>query len=469
MKKILYIALLLSFALPMQAQTNVRFNPRRSGTVFPLRRHVLENQNDRLQRTVDSLEIIIDSLNRATRLAEEMLVEEEPAPEKPSFLNGFNQAEHDSLMTEWFNNSKALDYDAIHDFDMDSVRFTSNVSDEEMMRRLSAMNAYITLPFNETVKNYMILYSEKMKSSMERVMGLSEYYFPIIEETLARYNLPLELKYMAIIESMLNPTATSRAGAKGMWQFMYNTAKGYGLHIDSFIDERLDAEKSIDAAARYLRDAYKAFGDWSLAISSYNCGAGNVSKAIRRAGKSDFWSIYDYLPRETRGYMPAFVGAMYAFTYYREYGITPRNAGMPPQTDTFEIRKKLHFAQISDVVGVPMEDIRNLNPQYMHEIIPGNEDDACILRLPYSWTGAFMEADQDSLYLHRRSELMSDEVLKAATAHKTQTSRTAYKVKSGDSLGKIAQRYHTSVANLKKWNNLRSDTIRIGQTLYINK
>lgn len=460
---------MLLTVLPLGAQN---FNMRGAFGRLPVKRQLLEDQNRRLNRTIDSLKVVIDSL-KSVEIAEDaaILALLDAGSDNQDRRGEFNLAEHDSLMTEWYKNSKAIDYDSVHDYDMDSVRFSSDVSDEEMMRRLAAMNAYITLPFNETVKNYMILYSEKMKSRMGRVLGLSEYYFPIIESALARYELPQELEYMAIIESMLNPTATSRAGARGMWQFMYNTAKGYGLQIDSFIDERLDVEKAIDAAARYLRDAYSVFGDWSLAISSYNCGAGNVSKAIRRAGKSDFWSIYDYLPRETRGYMPAFVGAMYAMTYYREYGIEPQEVGMPPQVDTFEIRKKLHFRQINEVVGIPMEDIQNLNPQYLHEIIPGSPTQACVLKLPFNWTGPFMEADQDSLYLHRKDQLLSDEVLKASASTRSAGSqtRTSYKVKSGDSLGKIAQRYHTSVANLKKWNNLRSDTIRIGQVLYIYK
>ena len=198
-------------------------------------------------------------------------------------------------------------------YNMNTVHFTSNVPDEVMIQRLKDMNAFIDLPYNETVKNWMILYSEKMPSRMSQLLGLSEYYMPIFEKTFLHYGLPEELKYLAIIESALNPVAVSRAGATGMWQFMYFTAKNYGLEINSFVDERRDPYKSADAAARYLRDAYSLFGDWSLAISSYNCGAGNVNKAIKRAGGSkEFWDIYPYLPAETRGYVPAMVGAMYA-------------------------------------------------------------------------------------------------------------------------------------------------------------
>jgi len=371
---------------------------------------------------------------------------------------------------------------------MDSVRFTSNVSDAEMMRRLSAMNSFITLPYNDVVKNYIILYSERMPSKMGRVLGLSTYYFPIFEDILLRYGLPQELKYMAIIESMLNPVATSRAGARGIWQFMYQTGVGYGLEINSFVDERLDVEKAVEAAARYLRDAYRTFGDWALAISSYNCGAGNVSKAIRRAdGKRDFWSIYPYLPKETRGYVPAFVGAMYAMTYYREYGIVPQPMGMPVQTDTFLIRRNLHFDQIEAVVGVPKEDLQNLNPQYVNDIIPGNNH-PYVLKLPYTWTSSFLEANRDSLYAFKADSLLSGKVLAEQSSGKSsggkssgkssstgksssssQQQRIAHKVKSGDYLGKIASRYGVTVNQIKSWNKLKSNNIQIGQTLYIYK
>ena len=308
-----------------------------------------------------------------------------------------------------------------------------------------------------------------MPSRMGRVLGLSNYYFPIFEDILNRYDLPEELKYMAVVESMLNPTATSHAGAKGIWQFIYSTAKSYGLEINSYVDERMDVEKSMDAAARYLRDAYRIFGDWALAISSYNCGAGNVSKAIRRAGGiKDYWSIYRYLPRETRGYVPAFVGAMYAMTYSKEYGIVPQNVGMPVQTDTFEIKKNLHFAQINGKIGVPMEDLRQLNPQYFNDIIPGSNH-SYILKIPVSWTKTFMDTPIDSIYAFKSDSLLSQKIVKDVKRAGTQSSqqRISYKVKSGDYLGRIASRYKVSVNQLKKWNNLRSSNIRVGQILYI--
>mgnify|MGYP005752850779 FL=1 len=462
---IIILAGLMLAPLTMRAQSISDFFKRPS-------RKALQTENSTLKASLDSLQALVDSLEERRYIEDNELravIEGNSAGEAEDSLE-YTAEVSDSLLHLWYKNSFAGDSDSVSEFDMDSVRFSSNVPDQEMIDRLNAMNSFITLPFNDNVKNYIILYSEKMPSRMSRVMGLSNYYFPMFEDILNRYGLPLELKYMSVIESMLNPVATSRAGARGIWQFMYSTARNYGLEINSFVDERLDVEKAMDAAARYLRDAYKIFGDWPLAISSYNCGAGNVSKAIRRAGGSrDFWSIYPYLPRETRGYVPAFVGAMYAMTYHKEYGIVPQNVGMPAQTDTFEIHKNLHFVQINSVIGVPMDALKNLNPQYVHEIIPGNSK-SYVLKLPYTWTNAFLEADRDSLYSFKADSLLSQKVLKDVQRSGSRApgqQRIAYKVKSGDYLGRIASRYGVSVNQIKKWNNLKSANIRAGQTLYI--
>lgn len=463
MNKTISIAILLLSltVLPASAQ-------RLNGIFKRPTRKVLQTENDQLKSSLDSLQMLVDSLEQRRYLEESELLAMLEGNEPEEQIE-YTPEVTDSLLQLWYRNSFSGDFDTVNEYDMDSVSFKSNISDEEMIRRLNAMNSFISLPFNDNVKNRIILYSERMPGKMGRVMGLSTYYFPLFEEVFSKYGLPLELKYMAVIESMLNPVATSRAGAKGIWQFMYPTARSYGLEINSFVDERLDVEKSVDAAARYLRDAYKIFGDWALAISSYNCGAGNVSKAIRRAGgKRDFWSIYPYLPRETRGYVPAFVAAMYAMTYYKEYGIVPQNVGMPVQTDTFEIRRNLHFDQISHVVGISNEDLGNLNPQYIHGIIPGNNH-AYVLKIPYNWSGAFIEADKDSLYSFKADSLMGQKVLKdiGNSARPAASGRIAYKVKSGDYLGRIASKYHVTVNQIKAWNNLKSSNIRAGQTLYI--
>lgn len=352
-------------------------------------------------------------------------------------------------------------------YDMEVERFTSAVSDEEFVRRLRNMNSFIPLSYNDIVKNYCILYSERQKSLMEEVIGQCEFYWPIFNDIFSYYGLPLELRALAIIESRLRPTATSRMGAKGPWQFMYRTARGYGLRIDSWMDERMDPVRSTIAAARYLKNAYEILGDWQLAIASYNCGLGNVNKAINRSGgKRDFWDIYPYLPRETRGYLPAFEGALYTLHYYKEYGIVPKKAAIAVPVDTFHIKKQLHFEQIAAVVGVPKETVAQLNPQYLHEIVPGQEY-PCILRLPMKFSNAFIEAG-DSLYTYDTTRLFNPVTIKKIKEGGSGNA-IVYKVKSGDVLGKIARRYGVSVAQIKKWNHLKSDNIRIGQKLTIYK
>lgn len=422
---------------------------------FPNRK--LQKENEQLRACVDSLRNVIEQL-RMTCEQEELVSEENPTVEYTAELT-------DSLIGEWYQNTRIDDYAFDESMTLDSLRFTSNIPDSIIIKRLEAINSYIQVPYNNTVRNYIILYSEKMPTAMGRVLGESKYYMPIFEETFARYHMPLELKYMAIIESMLNPTAESRVGARGMWQFMYQTGRQYGLKINSFTDDRLDVEKAVDAAARYLSDAYQIFGDWNLAISSYNCGIGNVNKAIRRAGRRDFWSIYPYLPRETRGYVPAFVGAMYAMNYYREYGIVPQIPSTPVAVDTFMVTRNLHFKQINEVVGIPVEDLSRLNPQYVHQIIPGSEG-PCVLKIPYTWSNAFMDVNPDSLYKHKADTLLSPQIIKNIQASGSET-RIAYKVKSGDYLGRIATRYHVTVNQLMKWNHLRSTNLRVGQVLYI--
>ena len=424
-----------------------------------------QNGTDALRARIDSLQAVLDSPNA-------LLPREAPPP---ASSDGYSQAEKDSLYDLWCASLRVTDYEVPEN--IDSAHFASRVSDEVLMARLKAMNPVFALPFNETVKNYMIVYAEKRPKSMARVLGLSPYLMPMLEEAFSRYDLPLELKYMSIIESMMNPLAVSRAGAKGMWQFMYKTAKVYGLNITSFVDERLDVSKSTDAAARYLRDAYRVLGDWPLAISSYNCGMGNVQKAIRRAGSRDFWSVYPYLPAETRGYVPAFVGAYYAMTYAKDYGLAPADVGMPAQVDTFHIRKNLHFKQIEEVAGIPEDELRLLNPQYIRDIIPGSEG-PCVLNLPYSRSAAFIAAHPDSLYAHRAAELLSEQILKGEdtpvvthTSYRrgatTSSSYSIYVVKSGDTLTRIASKYPGMTARrLMEYNKIGS-MIKVGQKIKI--
>ena len=432
----------------------------------PKSRKELARENARMREVLDSL---ISELENVRSKAVHHIPEQ--ADEGGLAIEGLLPEDYtldvtDSLLSLWYVHKSMLKGDTVS-FNMDSVHFRSSVTDKEYLQRLADMNSFITLPFNETVRNYIILYSEKMPTKMSSMLALSQYYFPIFEEIFDRYGLPKELKYMAVIESAFNPVAVSRAGAKGMWQFMYNTAKMYGLTINSFVDERLDPVKSADAAARYMRDAYRIFGDWNLAISSYNCGSGNVNKAIRRSGSREFWPVYNYLPRETRGYVPAFVGAMYAFTYYREHGLVPETDSMPVQVDTFHIRRMLHFQQVSALTGVSVEMLKKLNPQYVHDIVPGTAKEEYVLRLPYQYTSKFIE-NEDSVYAYNAKEYFSPATLQnIAVSGSASSQRIAYKVKSGDYLGRIASRYHVTVKQIMEWNHLRNTNLRVGQVLYI--
>ncbi len=444
------------------------------GQNLRLTKKQLRQENARLRTQLDSLRIDLEKYRNDSRLNDSIVSElrdiyENNAQRSAAGLNpeDYTPEITDSLLSIWYLHRQIGRSSEGQEYDMDSVHFESNVPDKVYIERLEAMNSFITLPFNETVRNYIILYSEKMPTKMGHILGLCRYYMPIFEEIFNKYDMPLELKYMAVIESALNPVAVSRAGAKGMWQFMYKTARDYGLEINSYVDERLDPVASADAAARFLSDSYAIFGDWNLAISSYNCGAGNVNKAIRRSGgKRDFWSIYPYLPRETRGYVPAFVGAMYAIRYYKEHGLVPEVVPMPEHTDTFRVHKQLHFKQVNALAGVPMDDLHNLNPQYMHDIVPGASQEY-ILRIPYQYTNAYIE-HEDSLYTYMVDSLFKPATLKAIEEGRASGGgRITYKVKSGDYLGRIASRYHVSINQIKQWNHLRSNNLRVGQILYI--
>ena len=461
-RKIIAVALAAAFAVTASAEGKKFQLPKRTN---------LKKENAQLKIELDSLRNALEKyrveLEYADSIANELAAGfEEEALKDSDFIapEDYTAEVSDSLFTVWHSNNQTRD-EYINDYNLDSVRFQSNVPDEVYIERIKRMGSFITLPYNDIVKNYIILYSEKMPTKMSQMLGLCKYYMPIFEETLNRHGMPEELKAMAIIESALNPRATSRVGAKGLWQFMYSTAKMYGLQIDSFVDERTDPVKSSEAAAKYMKDAYRIFGDWNLAIASYNCGAGNVNKAIRRSGGSrDFWDIYPYLPRETRGYVPAFVGALYTMTYYKEHGIRPEAIDMPTAVDTFKINKMLHLKQVSDLTGAPLEELKELNPQYTHQIIPGDSKEY-ILKLPYKYSNAFID-HEDSIYVHKADEYFNPVTLKKIKDG-ADGERIVYRVQSGDYLGRIASRHRCTVAQIKRWNNLTSNNIRVGQRLVI--
>ncbi len=351
---------------------------------------------------------------------------------------------------------------------------TASLPDSVYKARLQALPCVIELPYNERVRAFILRYVKRSPKQVARMMRMSEYYFPIFEEALGRYNLPYELKYLPIIESALNPIARSHAGAAGLWQFMPGTGKLFGLEVNSLVDERMDPVKSTDAACRFLSSMYNIYFDWNLVIAAYNCGSGNVNKAIRRAGgKRDFWSIYPYLPKETRNYVPIFIAANYAMTYGEEHGICKAPIEKTMLTDTILTTQRLHLQQVSKNLDIPMDELRRLNPQYSRDILPGGTPYA--LCLPSEKVGAFIEQENnilaykaDSLINNRRAEIDLAKVTSITGAYRV-NGVTYYTIKKGDTLGGIAKKFHCTVKQLKQWNGLTSDNIRDGKKLKICK
>ncbi|MDD4847262.1 MAG: LysM peptidoglycan-binding domain-containing protein [Bacteroidales bacterium] len=339
--------------------------------------------------------------------------------------------------------------------------------DSVFIERFKQLNLYspIEIIYNAQVKSYIDSYS-RWKKLTSKMLGLAEIYFPMIEETLDKYEMPLELKYLAIVESALNPKATSRAGARGLWQFMYNTGKLYGLQVTSITEDRCDPLKSTDAACRHLKDLHQIYDNWSLALAAYNCGAGNVNKAIQRSGgKRSFWLLWPYLPKETRGYVPAFMAVTYMMNYATEHNIYPTTPGIfNYQIDTITISNVLSFDQISEVIGAPLDMIEFLNPVYKKGIIPASEENLMSLTLPREYIRLFI-ANEDSIYFYKTKEGLEREHLLAEI--KKVEHQTLHTVKKGETLSHIAQKYRCSVTQLKSWNKLKSTHLQIGQKLVI--
>ncbi len=368
----------------------------------------------------------------------------------------------DSLMDAWFARQYLT-------FDEDCFESSANpaVSDEEYARRLASLPTIIDMPYNSITRNSIDAYVGRNRKIISFALGMLPIYEDIFVDALMKYNVPLELKYLPIVESALKPKAYSRAGAAGMWQFIYSTGRTYGLYVNSLVDDRYDIIRETDAAARHLRDLYDMFGNWDLAISAYNCGPGNISKAITRSGgKTGFWDIYPYLPHETRGYLPAFIAVNYAMNFYKEHGICPMESVRPQQTDTLHICRNLHFGQILHYCDISRDELSALNPQYLTDVIPGAYR-TCVLTVPLQYLRPLLEAG-DSLYEYDRETYFSK--AKLAVIDDDMTNRITYfthKIREGENLGSIARKYHTTVKNIKAWNNLKSDNIRAGKTLRI--
>lgn len=351
-------------------------------------------------------------------------------------------------------------------FQIDCERTDSGAvyySDSVYMARLQSLPHVMEMTYNKVVKSCIERYARCPKD-VGYMLGIGNtYYFPMFEEALERHNVPLELKYLPVIESALNARAKSPVGAMGLWQFMVGTGKIYGLEVNSMVDERRDPRKASDAAARYLADLYKRYNDWHLVIAAYNCGPGNVSKAIRIAnGKQNFWEIYPYLPRETRSYVPLFIAANYIMNFYEHHNMCPATPLFNYATDTVMISDRVHLQQIAEKVGISLDELKFLNPQYRYDIIPGNIKPYPLV-VPFEHVNSYA-LNRDSILAHK-PELAKREI----KFEPSEGEVVYYKVKSGDTLGGIAKKYKVSVKNLQKWNKLSSTTIHIGQKLRIYK
>lgn len=372
-------------------------------------------------------------------------------------------ADIDSLLRSWHVQYFSKREEYCHD-DIENVYFPDSV----YIDRLEKLPRIISLPYNKVVRDCIDLYADRKRDLVRYMLGMADFYFPIIEQVLDEHALPIELKYLAVVESALNPVALSKVGACGLWQFMLPTGKSYGLEINSLVDERRDPLKATEAACKYFKDMYAIYGDWNLVLASYNCGPGNVNKAIRRSGgKRDFWDIFPYLPKETRSYVPLFIAANYIMNYYCEHNLCPLQTSLPLATDTVMVNNALHLQQVSDLLHVDIETLRALNPQYKRDIVPGNAKPSP-LKLPAAETYAFIDKE-DTVYTHRVEELLANCVAVSASGSSNKKSlnreQITHTVKNGENLYAVANRYGVTAKDIRGWNGLKSNRVPNGKRL----
>lgn len=439
-----------------------------SQNIFSIRgvKKTVETPTPKVENTIATIQP--DTTTKVEASAEEPMVVHQPIPEEWTTIKDDSlvviesmSGELDSLLNSWYAQTYLM-----VDTTCSSTISNPIFSDTVYTDRLANLPCLVPMVYNQTVRSSIDRYATKLRHQVSYMLGMMEYYEPIIEQALDVHGVPNELKYLPVIESALNPVAVSRVGATGLWQFMYSTGKLYGLKQNSLVDDRRDPMKATWAAAKHLRDLYDRFGAWDLAIAAYNCGTGNVNKAIYRSGgKTNFWDIYYYLPRETRGYVPAFIAATYIMTYHAEHGICPMDSKLPLTTDTIMVNRLLHFDQIAAVCDIDMETLRGLNPQYKEDVIPGKFLPGS-LRLPEDKIRTFILSG-DSIYNYNREKYFSEEKVKALKGQATNTGFVVHKIRSGESLSTIARRYRVTITDLKRWNNLRSNNIVAGKTLKI--
>ena len=387
------------------------------------------------------------------------------------FPESFDTDVH-KMMTNWYlQNYTVLDAEV-------EDKNPGEVGEETYIKRLAAIPSVIEMPYNQIVRKHIERYVYRSRTLIEEMLGMSLYYMPIFEQALEKEGLPLELKYLPIVESAMDPNATSRVGAAGLWQFMIGTGKGLGLEINSLVDERRDPYRSSAMAAKYLKNLYQIYNDWSLAIAAYNCGPGNVNKALHRnGGVGDFWDIYDYLPRETRGYVPAFIAANYAMTYYKQHNISPSLASRPLITDTVTVNRRIHFAQIADVLNIPIEEIRTFNPQFRADVIPG-DNHPYVLILPSQQIYSFILCEdsinnyRNDLYAHRQvvepgGQTLTAEDYISGRADVSNMRTITHKVGRGETASSIAAKYDMTTSELMALNNMSSERVKRGETLKV--
>lgn len=380
-----------------------------------------------------------------------------------AYLMTIDEANFDSLLNNFY--MQQFKRNATHHQNRRATQAYAefdDIPDSVFIKRLQKMHTVVPMTYNAEVRAFIKVYLRIMSRRLDAMLSLSEYYFPMFEETLDHYGVPQELKYLTIVESALNPQATSRAGAAGLWQFIYTTGKLYDLEVNSLVDERRDPFKSTVAAARFLKRLYDIYGDWQLAMAAYNCGPGGVNKAIARSGgKHTFWEIYPYLPRETRGYVPKYIAASYIMNYYHEHGLTAGRYELPLHVDTIHIHKDLHLSVASSIAGIPVEQLRQLNPQFRTDVIPASSREYA-LSLPASKASHFLRYE-DSIY-----KVSHDTITKHSVMSPSSPTVIYHKVKRGETYNSIASKYGVSVANLKRWNGKgRKSTLKVGSRLKI--